>query len=286
MPDGYRSLPRRALGRAARDYRGAVLAYQQRRADQRMRRMLDGRFTIELLAGEVHEEDLAVVVCLWNRRERLADVIRLLRDQRVDRHLRLVLWNNQPDDEAHYRRVIAEVGVGGALRSIEFRASPENIGGIGRFWAARKLRLAGYRGPFVMLDDDQDVEPDFIRSLLERAGERVIAGVWAYANHGSYWNRTDLADRERADYVGTGGCVCDSEIVTDDAFFTDLPERYRFLEDIWMSFLAARLGWRLEKADLPVTFVLDETNQNHTLAYIKDEFYAYLHHDHAGPTDA
>lgn len=248
--------------------------------------MLEGRFSVDLLSGAIHQDDLAVVVCLWNRRERLAAVIELLRAQQLDRGLRLILWNNQPDDDAYYRRVAREIGAGGALQSIELRSSPENVGGIGRFWLARKLRTSGYTGPYVMLDDDQDVDEHFIRSLLGRAGDHKIAGVWAYGNHGSYWNRSELEDRERADYVGTGGCICDSAIVSEDSFFTALPEQYRFLEDMWMSDYAARRGWRLEKADLPVTFVLDETNQNHTLAYIKDEFYAYLHADDSDHTGA
>lgn len=243
---------------------------------RRVRQLLEGRIRLDVLNGTVDTRSVAVVMCLWNRPQRITDVIEMLSAQLGERPIRLVLWNNQPDDDEHYREAVSGAVLSGRLASIELHSSRANYGGIGRFWAARKLRLTGYEGPMIFLDDDQDVEERFVDDLLARYSPDTIAGVWAFTNDGTYWNRRAAADRESADYVGTGGCILDVSIVDDDDFFTSLPERYRFLEDIWMCHVARERGWRLEKADVPVVFVLDETNQNHTLAYIKDDFYDYL----------
>jgi len=70
--------------------------------------------------------------------------------------------------------------------------------------------------------------------------------------------------------------VFDSSIVNVRRFFIRLPARFGFLEDSWMCHVARRSGWSLTKLETPIEFVLAEQDQGHTLAELKDEFYAYL----------
>jgi hypothetical protein len=188
----------------------------------------------------------------------------------------LLLWNNRPQDADFYRERIRAYRPHGALAEVALYTSPLNVGGLGRFFVARQLRQSGYRGPFLMLDDDQDVSDQFAADLLAASGPRIIAGYWAWTMAGDYWARRPAEPGDRVSYVGTGGSACDIDIVADQTFFTDLPRYFAFLEDVWMCGYARRRGWTLRKVDTPIDFVLDETNQHHSLAELKAEFYRYL----------
>jgi hypothetical protein len=256
--------------------RQSQTAMDQARWDALQFRCRNGLFRVRTLAGTVDPQAVPVVMCLWNRPQRIDDILRQLDEQSDGRGVRLLLWNNQPADDAHYRDRIAAYRAKGTLRSVEYVQSAQNVGGIGRLFLARRLLRNGYRGHFLMLDDDQDVTPDFIGSMLRYAAPREYAGWWAYNYIDSHWNRTATEPGEIADYAGTGGSVCDVEIVRHSAFFTDLPRRFAFLEDQWLCAYAKSLGWKVRKADVDITFVLHETNQFLAYATLKDEFREYL----------
>jgi len=248
-----------------------------------MARGRDGRFELETLFRRADAATSAVplIMCLWNRPSRIDDVLRMLDAQVAERSIDLVLWNNQPADDAHYRARIAAfaaaAGQHGALRSVRYRSSDVNLRGISRFFVARQLWVGGARGPFVMLDDDQDVTEHFLVDALAAWAPRSLAGWWAWQMHGQgYWDRHAATVGERVDYAGTGGCVCDLDIVADTAFFTELPRYFAHLEDLWMCSWAKRRGWVLGKLDTPIEFVLDETNQHHAQVNLKAEFWDYL----------
>ena len=215
-------------------------------------------------------------MCLWNRPQRIDDILSQLDSQQHSRPVRLLLWNNQPAHDAHYRERIAAHQRSGSLASVEYVSSARNVGGMGRFFLARRLRCAGYRGHFIMLDDDQDITSSFTGSLLKYAAPREIAGWWTWTYIDSHWNRTPTAPGQIADYTGTGGSICDIDIVRDSSFFTELPRRFAFLEDQWACGYAKSRGWAVRKADVDITFVLHETNQFLNYADLKNEFRVYL----------
>ncbi len=272
---------RQLLGRARRSIESRVNARAERQRlrgrEQQLRLALRGTGLGETLLGVPNGDALAVVMCLWNRPERITAVLTVLDQQSTARRLRLILWNNQPRDSAHYREAIRAFRARGQLDSVEFIDSEHNIGGIGRFVALRRAVQAGYGGTFVMIDDDQDVSPDFIDDVMAVAAPRTVAGLWAWKTRETYWDRERSNVRgEPVSYVGTGGCVCDSELVTHDEFFAALPARYLFMEDMWMSWLAAANGWRVLSAPTPVEFVLGETDQYHSLIGQKQDFFQWL----------
>jgi hypothetical protein len=231
---------------------------------------------LELVAGALQPDALAVVVCLWHRPERIHDILQILDAQSSKRSVRLVLWNNDASNTRLYVEAIASHRIEGSLSSVELVTS-RNVGGIGRFLAARELVRTGYSGPFIMMDDDQDFGSGFVDDLLAASGDRRIAGVWAWWNDRAYWNRTQVTvSGEKATYVGTGGSTCDSSLVLKDAFFLDLPDRFLFVEDIWMSQVALQNGWSLSMVDSSFEFVLGDFDQAHTLAQLKHDFYLWL----------
>lgn len=244
--------------------------------DRAYRRSSRRRLPLDLLDGTVRPEAVPVVMCLWNRPGRINEILAQLDAQQSDTPVRLILWNNKADDDAFYRRAISEFTSAGALASIEYHSSRQNLGGIARFFVARQLVRDGRTGPFIMLDDDQDITPHFVDDLLASYSPRSYAGWWAFMNHGSYSERSAVLAGEPASYVGTGGSICDPRITISPGFFDDLPRRYAFIEDLWASARAVDLGWRVTKADTHITFVLEELNQFNHLLPLKVDFYDEL----------
>lgn len=259
----------RRFGRRIRAERGGV------RWKARMLLELARPTPFDVLAGEPRPGAVLVTVCLYNRPERIDSVLEQLAAQRGTPPLRLVLWNNARADDDHYRARVRALGARGALASVEYRSSA-NIGGIARFIVARRLLLGRPGVPFVMIDDDQDFSDTFVAELLARHAPRSISGVWAFFILGSYWARVEAQPGGGASYVGTGGSICDAEIVGTRGFFWRLPGRYGFVEDLWASMFAGSRGWDLTRAAIPVDFVGEDTNQYHTLKDLKSEFYEYL----------
>lgn len=262
------------IGRIARSLKEAPARAQLGRD---YRRMLGARIAFELLAGEPDPGAIAVVMCLWNRPERIEDILQMLDAQRSERPLRLVLWNNNTRDKEHYRNAISAFAPRGAVASVELHQSARNVGGIGRFIAARELVRTGYTGAFIMLDDDENVSASFVEDLLGIAAPRTIGSLWAWRNDGQYWNRRQLEHTgDIANHTGTGGCVCDSALVLSEEFFTRIPIRYLFMEDIWMSQCALRSNWHLVMVETPVTFVLADLDQGHAIYDDKERFFTWL----------
>ncbi len=83
-------------------------------------------------------------------------------------------------------------------------------------------------------------------------------------------------------HIGPGGAVCDITLFERDAFFTDIPLRYWYLDDLWLSWFAPSVGIGLRKRDVAIEFVMDETNHFHTVGDLKGEFYSYLHPANVG----
>lgn len=227
------------------------------------------------IVGTPEPSAVPVVMCLWNRPDRLEPVLDAIAAQQSDRPVRLMLWNNQRRDRARYVETLRRRSPEGALASVELVQSPINIGGLARFHLLARLRRTGFAGPVILLDDDQDIAETFVSELLDAATPTSVRGVWAWKQGAGYWDRTP-ATGDDATYVGTGGCVLDASIVDDRRFFTALPLPYLYLEDIWMNSVARRLGWTLGHVDAGYAFVDEEVGQHHALADAKAAFFAYL----------
>lgn len=229
------------------------------------------------------DDCIPVVMCLWNRPERVERILAMLEALDTTHPVRLILWNNNAADAERYRAAVAgwhrvrAAGARGALHDVTLINSPRNFGGLGRFIVARLLYNAGYRGPLVTLDDDQNVAPSFIADLLATWRPQSVVAWWGFRLHGSYWRRSEIEPGTEPDHAGTGGTMIDIALVADDRFFARLPHRYTFLEDQWMTFVARRKGWRIVKGRTDIELVSEEKNQYHGLKPLKDVFYTWQH---------
>lgn len=217
-----------------------------------------------------------VILCLWNRPARFEHTLRMLAAQDDAPPIRLILWNNRRANDDRYLAEIEAFGPWGGISSVEFLSSRVNIGGIARFITARSITRPGSSRPFIMVDDDLDFSPTLVRDLLAAYSPRTYAGWWAFRIFGTYWERAEAALGEPASYVGTGGSVCDSALVHERGFFSHLPARWGFIEDLWASAFATALGWRVEKVDTHIELTSEDTNQYLALFDVKPRFWDYL----------
>ena len=234
------------------------------------------------ITGRAQDGALPVIMCLWARPARITDVLEQLAAQSDCPPIRLILWNNRRANDAHYLAAIRAMGAVGAIASVEFYGSRANIGGIARFLVARSITAARDSAPFVMLDDDQNVSDHLIADLLAAYRPRTFAGFWSFTMFSSYWDRRSTEVGDQASYVGTGGSICDSSLVHTRGFFSHLPARFGFIEDLWASRFAASHGWHLRRVDTPIELLDEAGNQYHSLRELKPAFWDYLEARSAG----
>jgi len=212
-------------------------------------------------------------MCTWRRPEYFPRTLRCLEAQRGVR-VELHVWNNNPDIAGELEALAALAAC--SVLSIRLHHSSENVGGFGRFHLARELAP---RHPYVVfIDDDQLFGAHTIATLRREARPRSATGWWAYRflfpPH--YWLRVPVRKGRRAQYLGTCGMICDTSVFADDRLF-ECPDRFRFVEDVWLSYVAQHLlGWTLRRSRATFFFIPDTRNQFAGLIREKYELLRYL----------
>lgn len=238
----------KAMRRALRPVRGAAV-----RTQRRLRNAADV-LGLDRKAGPSAETrifgtgdaqaDVAIVICVWRRPERLAQTVELLARQR-DVSIELHVWNNNR---------AASADVDAVLERAPFPAtvthSARNVGGFGRFYLSRTL-AATY--PFVVfIDDDVTFPETMARDFAAESVPGQISSFWAFrfVDADDFFARAAVQPGERVDYCGTGGTVVDTSVFLEPGLFL-CPRRYWFVEDLWLSYYANRiLGWDLRKSSV------------------------------------
>lgn len=241
-------------------------------------RLIAGHFgahTVDF--GEQTGREALVVMCLWNRPSRVESVLNMLDGQDFADGVNLYLWNNKRADQAHYRKVLDQFRASGALKRASLAQSPYNLGSIGRFYWARKLVAARPDSAVIVIDDDQDFGRDFISTAMAEFDPGAVKAWWAWTVNNEYHNRDAAGVGDKVDHIGPGGSVLPLSIFTDTRFYTDIPDHFRMLDDLWLTYFASRAGYRLEKLPVEIDFVMHETNQWHGQIDMKSEFYNYLY---------
>lgn len=220
-----------------------------------------------------------IIICLWNRPERLSITLKLL-GQQTDKDFKLYLWNNNPKIIYEVDKVIED-----RQRNfpVQVRHSPDNVGGFGRFYLAREL--SSNNPHVIFLDDDEEFSKGMVKTFKRETRPRTISGFWAFKLHNpdDYWDRgyhdrSLLKPGETATYCGTGGIVTDSSIFKDQRLY-DCPLEYRFFEDLWLSYFALHImNWKIYKSDVHIKIIDDGKDQGLGKEETKSEFLRYLVH--------
>ena len=211
-----------------------------------------------------------VVMCTWKRIERVPETLQLLGEQSAPASL--YVWNNNAREKERLDALLARSPV-----PVESVHSSRNIGPLGRFYLAREL--AETHETVLFIDDDQEFGPSMVSDQLESFAPRSLAGWWAFnyrPGARSYAERDRVEGRfEAADYVGVGGMVADSSLFRDPELFR-CPRRYWFVDDMWLSYIAATRGWSLRRSAGEFSFVSDGDDLDQTLVMTKIRMFRHL----------
>lgn len=221
------------------------------------------------------DERIAVIMCTWkrihNRLERTLDLLGSQNDQGFD----LFIWNNN----ALESELVDELVFAHAFDRTTVYHSNNNIGGIGRFYYARKL--ANQYKFVVFIDDDQDFDSQFIETFRREASNKSLSSwySWRFTGDG-YWSDRIRCTPNSADvphYCGTGGMVIDSSIFTHSLVFK-CPPQFSFIEDLWLSYCADMLGYTKHASSVNIQFCTDGLDQSESLQMriAKHEMLIYL----------
>lgn len=183
---------------------------------------------------------VALIMCTWKRVHRLKTTLELLEKQ-SEKDFVFYIWNNNIEEADKIDKIIKEFN---PSFEVEVHHNSVNIGGLGRFHIARKLDTQYV----IFFDDDQIFENDMVASMLSEAKPKSIMSNWGWIfnSRNEYWNRSRARAGDVADYCGTGGMICDASIFKQEDFFLELPDKYMFVEDLWLSFYASyKMGWSL-----------------------------------------
>lgn len=215
------------------------------------------------------KSETPVVMAVWRRIDRLPITIADLEMQ--DTPVRLILWINNKHVLSRAKKIASRANIPVRIYS------SVNIGGFGRFYAARDIALAYKK--VVFIDDDQRLKPDSVTRLKVSHTPCSVVGDYAFrfTHPTNYWWRERAAHGEDADYIGTGGMIVDTKLFQDNRLFSDIPMRYWFVEDLWISWFADQnYGYEVRCCEAGIEIDIDDKNQYSSLVDTKIRFYNYL----------
>jgi hypothetical protein len=174
----------------------------------------------------------------------------------------------------------------------------DNYGGFSRFLVAKKLRLKTKLQYIIMLDDDMLVYPTTLMQLWEYRAPLTFAcwygKVWAEDKaKPDYWKpltpggmkglmkntNKRLRKFTQYHYGGTGCSIVDASIFDAPRLF-EIPSRFLFVEDLWLSYIVLLSGWRIPRVVLQfkMDYDLNTGGQWVNLKNAKSGMFDDLHH--------
>ena len=168
--------------------------------------------------------DITLIMCSWERPWYIEPMMQSYMKQTV-KPKEFIIWNNNPDLKDELEGILKDYDV-------NLYHHDKNIGGFGRFYAARDIAKTEY---VLFVDDDWSLFPNHIEHLNKTKGKKRISGLWCwrYINR----DRARVIKDNKCDYIGTCGMISPRKIYDSPGLYK-CPEKYWFIEDIWLSFYA------------------------------------------------
>lgn len=216
-------------------------------------------------------ERVAVIMCSWKRIEKLKQTIDLL-DRQTNQNFQFYIWNNNINIQNQINEIIAPY-----YHWIQIHHSNKNMGGIGRFYYAKKI--ANNHKKIIFIDDDQIFKSTFINDMLKEYEDNTIKSwfTWKFTQRNYWHGRIRITDGSEGHYTGTGGMILPSSIFKDKKLF-NIPKEYLFVEDLWLSWFANHIkGWKLKSTkNVWLEIQVDNKDQYVGLKRTKQDLLNYL----------
>ena len=209
-------------------------------------------------------------ICLLvhRRHYRLPEICRQLREQTYQ-DFKLNIWNNSPDKYCDIRNL-------GKKRANIINALGGNQGSCARF----KLAKQTGGNPIIFIDDDLELEKDFIEYLFKMYNKYGgILSWWSKAFKSENYHNANclLPEGQRVDYLGTGGMILDRWIIDNEESLQNIPKHYSRAEDLYLSAIA-RIKYKMElrSLDAKCSIVEDPYDQHRVLKKYKQKAFKQL----------
>ena len=245
----------------------------------------------------LEKEVIHIVACIYKRNNSQQFFSKFTATELPKNHvLKIHICNNSPDRQEELKSTAENVwkteNVDESRISIDIVDMNGNHGGFARFMLAREITQKEPLDYIIMVDDDQYVRPNTILEVYNQREPQTYKtwyGKTWLQNESSYWKAFPFMTSQpqaragqeleisKYQYGGTGMSIIDSSVFTIQELF-ELEERYKFLEDMWLSHVVLKRGWNISR--LFVYFddhrEASLSGQFNNLKEIKNEFFAKL----------
>lgn len=237
-----------------------------------------------IVTNKTNNNSIPVVLCLWNRIDRLLEQIKNLNLQTYN-NFHLYIWNNN-----YNKKDLVDLILNKKIQKFNISCyhSQENIGGFGRFIMTKHILNEKDFSDVIFIDDDQILDTNVFSHLVKKKKKKCgfhWSGRKFYVNK-NYWNSWSNIFTQNTnekynllDYGGTGTMIIDTEFFNDDSFFY-INKKYLFIEDLWMSYYAIKkYNYQLHNCSfLNVSVIDDQKDQslNSNMKNLKNEFLQIL----------
>lgn len=188
---------------------------------------------LEAITGQKNtptKSNTIIEVCflVYQRPERVPILLEQLKNQTIQ-NFKVNIWNNSDKilDIKSYPQ-----------DKIQIINSKTNIGSQARFKLAKKTT----GNPIIFFDDDQDLDPNFIKYNYEqylKFGKKCILGWFTRTFHQEkYWQGTLSQYGNEVDYIATKAMILDREIIDKEPLLQNIPDEFARVEDLYLCYLA------------------------------------------------
>jgi hypothetical protein len=204
--------------------------------------------------------EIEVCLAVYQRIDVLPHLIKQLKDQ-TNQDFILNIWNNSS-------RKLNIDNIDFPPDRITIYNSETNVGSIARF-----LLVPHTEGKcIIFIDDDLDLQPDFIEYMygIWKEDPDSIQGWFTRIFKSTYWDSIPYNEADvEVDYVGTGGMVLSRDIFDNNPCLLNPPPEYVKVEDLYLSFIAYKNGIKRFAAEPHCKILVDGHDQYKSLIEYK-----------------
>ncbi len=220
-------------------------------------------------------------MCCWKRLFNLEQQIAMLNRQTCASRICFHLVNNNPDKVNELNLMVERFKQTYTKIRVFVTHYENKFFGFQRFFYIRDVIYKKYIADYVIIiDDDQLFDVNWVQSMYNIAKPKTYIGWYGkkWTTNMNYWNGSAISvkrclinakhDISNVDYVGTGGCIIDTNAFCDESELwiipNDLPKGVTAynVEDLWLSFvLNKRYNWNLRRSFCPPSTDLNVSNQ-------------------------
>lgn len=154
----------------------------------------------------------------------------------------------------------------------------ENSGSQARFWLVREAKGEA----IIFIDDDESLQPDFVEYMwneYKKYPKHLLGWFTRRFPQESYWQSIPPVHNYygvEVDYVGTGGCIVEKKIFDNNPELYNIPPEFNKVEDLYLSYVAKREGYKLMAIDGHISIEVDGKDQYKDIWDYKEEAFKLL----------